>query len=342
LKKALLTAGVILNVPTLAFADEQALLRRIEALEAKMGEVVVENKQLRAELKKTGVRREKAIVSAPTPVPVAGTLPVVVAQPNKSNAIWQGFYGGINGGYGANTNMRNSTNMAGFINSTLYNSYYFPPFASSEDTYFAGGSAGLQFGYNQMLTDRIMLGMETDINWANIYNQNTAYNRSDMSVFYNSTYVYPSGQRWYPAIAQYNSAYSQTALEAVGSTRFRLGYASGAFMPYVTGGVAYGMVSSEQKSTNVWGAVANANISGYTPPPYSSESSYSYRINAGFAAGTGFEYLMTDNWSTKFEYLYTSIGQINFKETTDVYNQFAVHQARIGLNYHLNTSDVFK
>ncbi len=103
MRKALLAATCLVT-PSMALADEQALLRRIEALEAKMGEVVVENKQLRAELKKTGVRREKAVVRAPAPTPIAAPLPVATAQTNKPNAIWQGFYAGINGGYGANTN----------------------------------------------------------------------------------------------------------------------------------------------------------------------------------------------------------------------------------------------
>lgn len=339
MKKISLVA-LLVATPSIGHADDQALLRRLEALESQVGRLSAleaENKQLRAELKKTGVRREKVAVSAPAPAPAP--IPVSASQPIRPVTNWQGFYAGVNGGYGANTNMRNWSNMTAPLNALVFNTYYFPPYAGSEDTYFAGGTAGLQFGYNHMLTDRVMLGLETDINWANIYNQNTAVNKTEMSVYFMNAYQYGSN-KWYPAIAQYNSNYSQTALEAIGTTRFRLGYSFGAFMPYITGGVAYGMVSNERKNTNVFGYTSAANISGYMPPPYSIYSSYAFKINAGFAVGAGFEYMMTDNWSTKFEYLYTSIGQVSFKNTSDVYNMFALHQARIGLNYHIDLSSI--
>lgn len=325
---------VALSIPTASQADDQRLeaaLRRIEALEGKMerlSSLEAENKQLKARLN----RIEKVAATTPsTKLPsqssnatqsMPATIPVATNDTvQDASQKWQGFYAGINAGYGANVNNRRNQSQG---------SYYF----DTADTYYAGGIVGLQAGFNEVFANKVVLGIETEANYANVYDFNNSYNYSRLG----TSYVYDYSQGYWNAgryIASYNSNYSQTGLEAIGTTRFRLGYALGNFMPFITGGAAYGMVSHETKYTGI-----NSSYTvNWTPIPYVSDSSYNASVAAGWAAGGGFEYMLADNWSTKFEYLYTSIGQIRFNNTNETYGFFGVNQARMGLNYHFDTSD---
>jgi len=67
--------------------------------------------------------------------------------------------------------------------------------------------------------------------------------------------------------------------------RGRIGYAWDRFLPYVTGGVAFG----------------NSKISA--PAGVSSN-----KTNVGWTAGAGLEYAFLGNWSAKAEYLYADLG----------------------------------
>jgi opacity protein-like surface antigen len=333
---AVATASLVaLSFSSAASADDQRLeaaLRRIEALEKKMermSSLEDENKELKSRLK----RVEKTVVTTPATKPqLAGattpqTTPAVVpvatlGSQQDASQKWQGFYAGINAGYGANVNNRRNQ---------YPDSHYF----DTADTYFAGGIVGLQAGFNEVFANKVVLGIETEANYANVYDFNNSYNTSRLA----DSYVYDYSQpNWWNSghyVTSYYSNYSQTGLQAIGTTRFRLGYALGAFMPYITGGAAYGMVSHEERMQAVNGCCYGPNF-GTTP--YVRGGSYRASVAAGWAAGGGFEYMLADNWSTKFEYLYTSIGQIHFHNTNETYGFFGVNQARIGLNYHFGTS----
>jgi opacity protein-like surface antigen len=321
------TPLVALSLPASALADDQRLeaaLRRIEALEKKMermSSLEDENKELKSRLQ----RAEKAVVTTSAAKPkstIATTMPATptvapaasLGSPQDASQKWQGFYAGINAGYGANVNNRRLQRDDGY---------------DTADVYYAGGIVGLQAGYNEVLANNFVLGIETEANYANVYDVNGSLNTSSLGPVIQSYYNYPN--YIYTVIGgYYNSYYSQTGLEALGSTRLRLGYAIGNFMPFISGGVGYGMVSHETRSKDINTAAS------YYPgfPIYSVDSSYNASVAAGWAAGGGFEYMLADNWSTKFEYLYTSIGQIHFNNTNETYGFFGVNQARIGLNYH--------
>ena len=99
----------------------------------------------------------------------------------------------------------------------------------------------------------------------------------------------------------------------LGTIRGRIGYAWDRFMPYITGGGAYGGI----KMTPAGGASETDNKFGWT-------------------VGAGLEYAFLGNWSAKLEYLYVDLGNttcdvatcgvattVNFKE-----NLF-----RLGINY---------
>ncbi len=241
-----------------------------------------------------------------------------------SKSIWQGAYAGINAGYGVN-NINNYSSETGFY--PIFNSTT-GEFRSTAG-YIAGGLAGAQLGYNYVFTNRIMLGGEIDLDWADIYNN--AYPNQGQTL---SIYSAPI------QAAEFENSYSRTGLDWIGTARARIGYDLGRFLPYLTGGLAYGALSHAHAADRVsqadWGFDRGNGTS----------------VSLGWAAGAGTEYMVTDNWSVKGEYLFTSIGGISapaqaangsnsqgttyLASSTHYTGSFGVHQGRVGLNYHPN------
>jgi outer membrane immunogenic protein len=93
------------------------------------------------------------------------------------------------------------------------------------------------------------------------------------------------------------------------TVRGRLGYAVDRFMPYITGGAAFGDV--------------NANI-----PGVGSDRD----TRAGWTVGAGAEYAFTPNWSVKAEYLYVDLGKLNCAACGGNV-KFNENIVRTGLNY---------
>lgn len=95
--------------------------------------------------------------------------------------------------------------------------------------------------------------------------------------------------------------------------RGRIGYAWDRFLPYITGGVAFGDI----KMTNGVGA---------------SET----KSKVGWTAGAGIEYAFMGPWSAKIEYLYVDLGKATCGAGTcgiDTDVKFTSHIAKIGVNY---------
>lgn len=78
----------------------------------------------------------------------------------------------------------------------------------------------------------------------------------------------------------------ETKNNALGTVRARMGYAYDRTLIYVTGGVAIGDVQT-----------------GLNPP-----ATFDTATKAGWAAGAGLEYALTDAWSAKAEYLFIDLG----------------------------------
>jgi outer membrane immunogenic protein len=104
-----------------------------------------------------------------------------------------------------------------------------------------------------------------------------------------------------------------------GSVRARLGYAMGAIMPYLTGGVAIG----------------NWDIEGGTVLAPATSFTYS-QTHAGWTAGGGVEYAFTDNLIGRAEYRYADYGDhtkgIPIAPDFDKVD-FKSHTARVGVGY---------
>jgi len=117
---------------------------------------------------------------------------------------------------------------------------------------------GFQIGYNRQLANHLVLGVEAD-----------------------ASFTSPTDA---PALTR---APFNTALDYVGTLRGRVGYAFGKWMPYATGGFAWGHthVNINQDPQNTSTVISS--VGHYQP---------------GWTAGLGLEYAVSGNWSAKLEY----------------------------------------
>ena len=124
----------------------------------------------------------------------------------------------------------------------------------------SGGLVGGTVGYNYQY-DRAVFGVEGDIDWANINGSTT-------------TAGCPLG--------------CQTKDTWLSTVRGRLGYAAGRFMPFITGGGAFGDIRASTPG------LAGGNTT-----------------NAGWTVGAGIEFALVGNWTAKAEYLYVDLGKLS-------------------------------
>ncbi|MBO0759037.1 MAG: porin family protein [Bradyrhizobiaceae bacterium] len=160
-----------------------------------------------------------------------------------------------------------------------------------------GITIGVTAGYNWQLAS-VLLGLEGDLSWADIKG---------------STPVNCAGSCF-------------TKLTWFDTVRGRVGYVmTGEWMPYVTGGLAYGTVRAGIESVDnpITGmAIENANN----------------RI--GPTVGVGVEWLFTPSWSAKAEYLYATFGSqtiyTNLAGLPVTVTERNVNLFRAGVNWHFN------
>jgi outer membrane immunogenic protein len=149
----------------------------------------------------------------------------------------------------------------------------------------SGALIGGTLGYN-VQTQSLVFGIETDLGWSNMKG---------------STSTNCLG----------NCTTSNTWL---GTARGRIGYAFDRFLPYLTGGLAYGSL----KISNDFGASATTSRVGWT-------------------VGGGLEYAFLNNWSAKLEYLYADLGKATCDAPCSGGNpfnvKFSTHLIRGGVNY---------
>ena len=126
----------------------------------------------------------------------------------------------------------------------------------------SGGMIGLTAGYNwQGVGSPWVFGLEGDIDWTSI---------SDSTVCFVATVTCKTENSWF------------------GTLRGRVGYSWDRFLPYVTGGAAFGEI--------------NASVTGFTGVSDD---------NVGWTIGAGVEGVIVGNWTGKVEYLYADLGNIN-------------------------------
>jgi len=151
---------------------------------------------------------------------------------------------------------------------------------------------GFQAGYNRQFSNRLVLGVEADSSFP-----------SPIDV---------------PRLAP---APFNTSIDYVGTLRGRVGYAFGPWMPYLTGGFAWGHT---HVIVNDAAGGLLATVKGY---------------QTGWTAGAGVEFAVIGNWSAKAEYDYIDLSRRMYDlggfGLPGVNIDPRIHLAKLGLNYHL-------
>jgi outer membrane immunogenic protein len=152
------------------------------------------------------------------------------------------------------------------------------PFATGSfnvDGWLAGGTLGYNYQIGQ-----VVLGIEGDGGWSNIRGSATCA----------ITLSCETRNNW------------------LATVRGRVGYAFDRFLPYVTGGVAFGDVKTS--------------ITGFGD---------THDTRTGWTVGGGIEASIAGPWSAKIEYLYVDLGNTNSFLGSNA--DFTTNIVRAGINY---------
>ncbi|MCG5234555.1 outer membrane protein [Xanthobacter oligotrophicus] len=216
---------------------------------------------------------------------------------------WTGFYIGANAGYGGDKFTFDEAKLDNYASSSPLDKTLSDSINSSG--FFVGG----QIGYNYQFANNVVIGVETDLQWSNI----------------EGTHDWSSATAW----GTLRSGTLGASVDYFGTIRARLGYAFDRFLPYITGGAAYG-----KTALNIGEVVSYSN--GYTEGFAASGSA----TNWGWTVGAGVEYAITNNWTFKTEYLYVDLGSTDYTYFTADTNHYYTgtvdtkfHTLKAGVNY---------
>ena len=212
--------------------------------------------------------------------------------PEPARTDWRGFYVGLNGGLAGDE----FSYPASYVDSgtTLLN--------GSVSQNSSGFFGGVTAGYNLLTSSNWLLGVEGDIQAANIEGKLSANAASGGSG---------------------GSASAGSKVDWFGTLRVRAGWLYGPVLLYGTGGLAYGQTTSS----------VDASILGYGTGLSTSNSGF------GWTVGAGFEYALSPNVSLKTEYKYVDLGSANILNVTwpnhsvSLSEETRFHTVEVGLNY---------
>jgi high affinity Mn2+ porin len=234
----------------------------------------------------------------------AGDLsaPMTKAPPLAQAYDWTGFNFGGNIGIAGGHSSWQSNALNGAPAGSGGFDLYRPP-----DAFTGGGSwfEGLQLGYNYMLANRMVLGVEADATFP------AFQDLSGLSIGGISSFTSPLVG---PA------RLSETVLSS-GTVRSRIGYAPGPWLFYATGGLAWSY--NQQTFTQL--------VSRATESPTLSRF--------GWAAGLGIEVPLMPHWTARAEYLWTGFPSMSVDYPASgqrIASDFSIQQFRLGLNYRFD------
>jgi outer membrane immunogenic protein len=232
------------------------------------------------------------------------------AQGSMDTVNWTGPYVGINLGYGGGTsNYPYSGSTAATGGSAV---------TGKTKTWNSGMLGGGTLGYNYEMPSGYVFGLETDLDGTDINGGVTSAGLMGSSA---------SVQR------------QQSSIDYLGTVRGRVGktFFNGRFLPYVTGGLAYGDVNTTSS--------VNCPSCGLNGAALSSASGKDTG-QTGYTVGAGAEYALTKHLSFKAEYLYVNLGRQTLDRDTaevsvpgaNIYNvssgvETTANIMRVGLNY---------
>jgi high affinity Mn2+ porin len=189
---------------------------------------------------------------------------------------WTGLYIGAHAGYSRGSSSAVLSDPALAANSSI----------------FSGTIGGVQAGYNYRLPSGLLFGVEADITFPNYLTSNSVVSllatpQSDVT------------EQW----------------DYVATARGRVGYASGPWLAYATGGLA-------------WAGERFLN----SPANGTDEKVLNTRL--GWAAGGGLEYAFAPHWSARLEYLYSRFerADIRFPSGTQYTSTLDFQSLSLGLN----------
>jgi outer membrane immunogenic protein len=243
----------------------------------------------------------------------AADMPLKAAPYAAPAPLWSGWFFGGNVGYGLgvktdpSVTFVNPAGIGGLTNFLNNGGNMFPN--TSPD----GVVGGLQLGYNWQVGAWVY-GVVTDI-------QASTISQSATTV----TPVVPTGAN----LSENLSA----SIDWFGTVRGKLGWAAGNWLFYGTGGLAYGKVATDLRFFCTPGGTGcgGVNLAGHTD-----------ETKAGWTAGGGIDYAISNYVTVGAEYLYLDLGrssvtgsQVPLFATTVVANpHFAAHIARATINWH--------
>ena len=148
-----------------------------------------------------------------------------------------------------------------------------------------GGMIGVTAGYNwQAMGSPYVFGIEGDVDWTNIKDSTAC-----------------------------GALSCETKNNWMGTVRGRVGYSYDRWLPYVTGGIAFGDIE--------------ANRTGFAG---------SSDTNVGWTVGVGLEGVIAGRWTAKIEYLYADLGDTTCSAAacgTATNVDLQTNIVRAGLNY---------
>lgn len=228
--------------------------------------------------------------------PATSMAPAAFSSPTDFN--WTGLHVGVNGGWAGGLH---DYPVAAALGTTSVDGK-----ASLKSAGFLGG---VQIGYDYQLSNRIVLGLEADFDWAEVKGRLGADGT-----------VYTGG-----ALLGSGSASLGTTLDYMGTVRGRIGYAvTDPWLIYATGGWAYGGTDSS---------------ASYTITGLGSGSVSKRLTHSGWVAGLGTEFAVTPNLTLRAEYLHvdfdskTLLSYAAGTTTASLKVDPSYDLVRVGVNY---------
>jgi outer membrane immunogenic protein len=247
---------------------------------------------------------------------LAGMVTSASAAPISSAAEaaaynWTGAFAGLNVGYGWGRSDRKDLTVVdpppfgggagGFDRYNAAGGFQFPNVSPQ------GAIGGAQVGYN-FQTGRVVWGALADFQFSDI---------TDISTVNVPSITLPPGVTFF---AQ-NQTHS-TTINWFGTARGRVGYAFNNFLPYVSGGLAYGRIESQ---LNVFIPATGANLNGIQA-----------MMRTGWTAGGGFNYAVNEHVVMGVDYLYIDFGDDTITANTGSLN--VVRGTTISMTQHVTAN----
>jgi outer membrane immunogenic protein len=162
----------------------------------------------------------------------------------------------------------------------------------------SGPVGGFQLGYNWQLSRNWLIGAETDFDFASIAGRGTSTNvlRSAASILDPLPFI----------------SVADETLQWFGTVRGRLGFLpTRNSMIYGTGGFAYGRIDQNATYTYTSRFDPLSSVNGICNPSSVCYAGANNLTATGWAAGGGLEYLLSNNWTVRAEYLHVNFNGAN-------------------------------